>query len=81
MNKQGIHTNTKLVSCRKNHTCEYCHKQIKAGEKAYRTNTKFIKPFYRCLNHCPTKQEITNMIQEEMQEYHYNDIEIDEGDF
>lgn len=81
MAKNELHINTKLVVCRKSHICEYCNKKIKSGEKAYRTNTQFIKPFYRCLAHCPTKQEITDMIQEEMEEYHCNDIEIDNGDF
>ena len=76
-----LHSNTKKVRCKKEHICEKCGKKIKVGQVGYRTNTKFIKPFYRCENCKPLEQEITNIIQEEMQEYHFKDDIIIEDDF
>ena len=74
-----LHNNTRKVIYRKEHICEKCGKKIKIGLLAYRTNTKFIKPFYRCENCKPLKQEITDMIQEEMEEYYsQNDIMIED---
>lgn len=84
MTQEDIHINTKVVKCRKEHACQKCNRTIKVGELAFRTNTKFIKPFYRCMSkNCkPRKEEVIGMIQDEMLDYHLkNKIEIEEGDF
>ena len=73
MKEKDLHKNTKKVVCKCSHTCSKCGKKIVPGETAYRTNPKFIEPFYRCEKCKPTKKEVTEMIQDEMSEYFSKD--------
>ena len=74
---KNLHPSTKLYSAKKKHKCEKCKKDIEIGDKYFKTNTKFITPFPRCMCCKPTRDEINEMIEEEMQDFHY-EISIEE---